>query len=226
MHLHKSLKFLAVVLAICISRLAFAQQYKSFKLNAKGDTLNAITKDDLKQGKWVERVEELRGEPGFEEEGVYNKGMKEGLWRKYNLTGDLIAVENYLHGGKDGLQQYYNYLGDIEREENWKGFNPDSPYIFIPVYGTGSGEILEMKKVKAEPYSVKHGTWKYYEPGGRLLRTDEYLNNNLVLPKPKETSVSSDPPKKKEVPKTPEMIEWEKKNSGKKKALRDGKTSL
>ena len=83
-----------------------------------------------------------------------------------------------------------------------------------------------MKKVKAEPYSVKHGTWKYYEPGGRLLRTDEYLNNNLVLPKPKETTVSSDPPKKKEVPKTPEMIEWEKKNSGKKKALRDGKTSL
>ncbi len=146
--------------------------------------------------------------------------------RKYNLTGDLIAVENFIHGGKDGLQQYYNYLGDIEREENWKGFNPDSPYIFIPIYGTGSGEILEMKKVKAEPYSVKHGFWKYYEPGGRLLRTDEYLNNQLVIPKPKETTVSNDAPKKKEVPKTPEMIEWEKKNSGKKKALREGKTSL
>ena len=142
------------------------------------------------------------------------------------LTGDLIAVENFIHGGKDGLQQYYNYLGDIEREENWKGFNPDSPYIFIPIYGTGSGEILEMKKVKAEPYSVKHGFWKYYEPGGRLLRTDEYLNNQLVIPKPKETTVSNDAPKKKEVPKTPEMIEWEKKNSGKKKALREGKTSL
>ena len=59
-----------------------------------------------------------------------------------------------------------------------------------------------------------------------MLRTDKYLNNQLVIPKPKETTVSNDAPKKKEVPKTPEMIEWEKKNSGKKKALREGKTSL
>lgn len=226
MKLVKFSGLLSAAFIFCFSQNVIAQQYKSYKLNANGDTLNAITKDNLKHGKWVERVEELRGEPGFEEEGVYNKGMKEGMWRKYNLTGDLIAVENYLHGGKDGLQQYFNYLGDIEREESWRGYNPDSPYIEIPIYGTGSGEIIEMKKVKAEPYSVKQGFWKYYEPGGRLLRTDEYSNNQLVVPKPKEEPVSTAAPKKKEVPKTPEMIEWEKKNSGKKKALRDGKTSL
>ena len=56
-----------IALIFCLIHPAFAQQYKSYKLNANGDTLNAITKDNLKQGKWVEKVEELRGEPGFEE---------------------------------------------------------------------------------------------------------------------------------------------------------------
>jgi hypothetical protein len=28
-------------------------QYKTYKLNADGDTLNAIDKKDMKQGKWV-----------------------------------------------------------------------------------------------------------------------------------------------------------------------------
>src|SRR4051812_28703092 len=90
-------------------------QYKSFQLNAAGDTINAITKDDLKQGKWVIHVDEVRGEPGYEEEGIFVKGKKEGIWRHYNLTGDIIAVEFYKHGGKDGIQQYYTYLGDLLR---------------------------------------------------------------------------------------------------------------
>ena len=48
-------------------------QYKSFKLNADGDTLNAITNSGLKQGKWVVHVDEIRGEPGYEEEGIFAK---------------------------------------------------------------------------------------------------------------------------------------------------------
>ena len=39
-------------------------QTKSFQLNAKGDTINVIKKDGVKEGKWVIRVSELRGEPG------------------------------------------------------------------------------------------------------------------------------------------------------------------
>lgn len=205
----------------------FAQKYKSYRLSPKGDTLNAITQDGLQQGKWVTRIDEIRGEPGYEEEGVYNKGMKEGIWRRYNLTGDLIAMESFLHGGKDGLQQYFTYLGDLEREENWKGYNPDSPYDTIAIYGTGSGEIIDYKIVKAEPYSVKHGKWKYYEPGtGRLMKEEDYDRNQLVVPKPKSEATASSTTRKKETPKTAEMLEWEKKNKGKKKVLRDGRTGL
>ena len=77
-------------------------QYKDFKLSPTGDTLNVVDKNGLKQGKWVNIIGEIRGEPGFEEEGLYKNDKKTGVWRKYNTTGDLTAVENYLFGGKDG----------------------------------------------------------------------------------------------------------------------------
>ncbi|MBS1744205.1 MAG: hypothetical protein JST81_14335 [Bacteroidetes bacterium] len=200
-------------------------QYKEYKLGPNGDTINAISKDGLKTGKWVERTPELRGNPGFEEEGLYVKGQKDGLWRKYSLQGDLLAVENFIKGGKDGVQQYFTYLGDLEREESWKGYNPDSPFDTIPIYGTGSGEIVDYKIVKAEPYSVKDGEWKYYEPGtGRLLRTEQWQRNNLVNPVAKPSSEAYVKPKK--VEKTAEMEEWERKNRNKKHAIRDGRTGM
>jgi hypothetical protein len=202
-------------------------QYKSFQLNADGDTINAITKSGLKQGKWVLHVDEVRGEPGYEEEGIFEKDKKEGVWRQYNLTGDLIGVENYRLGGKDGVQQYYTYLGDLVREESWRAYNPDAPFDTIPVYGTGSNDIIDFKIVKAEQYSVKHGEWKYYEAGsGRLIKTEKYDRGLLVTPgvTPAPATVSATPAKKPD--KTPEMLEWEKKNKGKKKVVRDGRTNL
>src|ERR1700749_163423 len=103
-------------------------QYKTYKLSEEGDTLNAIDKQDRKQGKWVIHVDPVRGEEGYEEEGIYKDGKKEGIWRMYSLGGDIIGVETYKFGGKDGIQQYYTYLGDLVREESWRGYNPDAPY--------------------------------------------------------------------------------------------------
>lgn len=205
-------------------------QYKSFKLSANKDTLNRIDKKGLKQGKFVLRTEELRGEPGFEEEGIYKNNTKEGIWRRYNLQGDPIGFETYLNGGKDGFQQYYSPLGELLREENWRGYNPDAPYDTIAIYGTGSNEIVDYKIVKAEQYSVKQGKWRYFEPvTGRLLKTEEWERNNLVLPgAPKKEVVGGNSLKgiKKEVAKTASMLEWEKKNKGKKKVIRNGQTGL
>ena len=203
-------------------------QYKTFKLNAEGDTLNAIDNKDRKQGKWVMHVEPLRGEPGYEEEGIFKNNNKEGIWRKYSLTGDIIAVEVYKLGGKDGVQQYYTYLGDLIREESWRGYDPDAPYDTVAVYGEGNNEIIDYKIVKAEQYSVKHGDWKYYEAGsGRLVKVEKYDRGHLETPNDNKKTVATttQAEKKKEVKKTPEMLEWEKKNKGKKKVVRDGRTN-
>ena len=206
-----------------------AAQYKSFKIGAKGDTINKIDKKGFKQGKYVLRTEELRGEPGFEEEGMYKNNTKEGIWRRYNLMGDPIGFETYLHGGKDGFQQYYSALGELLREENWRGYNPDAPFDTIAIYGTGSNEIVDYKILKAEQYSIKQGPWRFYEPvTGRLLKTEEWDRNNLILPNTPKKEVVGNSLKavKKEVAKTASMLEWEKKNKGKKNVVRNGQTGL
>jgi len=206
-------------------------QYKEYSLSPKGDTLNAIDKKELKQGKWVTSVAELRGEPGYEEEGFYKNDKKEGTWRRYSTTGDIIAMENYRFGGKDGLQEYFTFLGDVQRQEEWRGYNPDAPYDTIPVYGTGSNEILSYKIVKAEQYSVPHGEWKYYEAGGRVSKFEKYDRGRLLKDGESNATVlvtKTLEEKPKDKVKTKEILEYEKKYSQKKrkKMERDGQTGL
>ena len=215
-----------VVLILSASVMESSAQYKSYKLSPNGDTINIVNANGKKEGRWVNRIEELRGEPGYEEEGVYNKdGAKHGPWRLYTLQGDLLGLENYKNGGKDGSQQYFTYLGDLVREESWRGYDPEHPYDTIPIYGTGSNEILEYKIVKAEQYSIKHGPWRYYEPGSGVMMKEEQWDRNVLKPK-NSSLVAAAPPKKKEIEKTAEMLEWEKKNKGKKNVVRDGRTGL
>ncbi len=198
-------------------------QYKSFQLSSTGDTLNIVDNKGLKQGKWVTSIPEIRGEPGYDEEGLFKNDKKEGVWRRYTAQGDIIAVENYRFGGKDGLQQYFTFLGDLEREEQWRSYNPDAHYDTIPVYGADNNQILNYKIVKAEQYSVPNGEWKYYE-GGNLTKVEHYdrgylVNNNTG---DDQAIASTDVPTakdsaKKAPVKTPEMLEYEKKYSKKKR---------
>jgi len=215
----QKLVLLFVAIQFCYTANA---QYKTYTLSVNGDTLNAIDNKGLKQGKWIIHVDELRGEPGYEEEGIFVNDKKEDLWRKYTLHSDLIAVENYKYGGKDGLSQYYSPLGEMIREENWRAYNPDAPYDTIAVYGTGSNEILSYKIVKAEQYSIKNGEWTYYDPStGRIIKSEKY-DRGYLLQEPK-TEVVTDEPKK--MTKPPEVLQYEKKNSGKKKVkVRNGQT--
>lgn len=198
-------------------------QYKTYQISPNGDTLNAIDHKGLKEGKWVVHVDPLRGEPGYEEEGIFVNDKKEGHWRKYTLQGDLIAFENYKNGDKDGLSQYFTNLGDMVREENWRAYNPDQPYDTIPIYGTGNNEITSFKIIKAQPYSVKDGNWTYYDPGsGKIIKTEKYDRGYLLNPN-KPTEVVSDEPMKKIIPK--EVLEYQEKNSHKKHVrVRDGST--
>jgi hypothetical protein len=201
-------------------------QYKEYKIGVKKDTLNAIDYNNLKQGKWVISVPALRGEEGYEEEGIFKNGKKEGIWRRYSLNGDIIAIENYRQGGKDGAQRYFTNFGDLLREESWKAYNPDAPYDTIPVYGTGNNEIISYKIVRAEQYSVKHGEWKYYNPLTGLIIRTEVFDRGHPKNKPDETETAAeDKPKPKVKPQ--EVLEYEKKNSGKKKVkVREGQTGL
>src|SRR5947209_5500319 len=166
-------------------------QLKSYIIGVKGDTLNRVDMKGLKQGPWVIRVEELRGNPGYEEEGYFVNDKREGRWVRYSLQGDKQAIENYRWGQKDGKCQYFNTAEDLIREESWLAANPKSPYDTIPVYDLNDAtKILRYQIVKLDEASVKHGFWRYYDPQtGRIEKTEQYVLNRI---KTKDDDVQAD----------------------------------
>jgi len=228
----------ALLLFVSITAQA---QYKNFIIGAKGDTLNRVDMNGLKQGPWSVHVDDLRGERGYEEEGYYLNDKKEGAWRRYSLEGDLIAVENFRYGYKDGKNVYFNYQGELLREENWRAIDPKNPYDTVDVYDLKDPtKVVRRQVVKIEPNSYKNGVWKYYDPQmGTVEKTEEWV---MDKPKEKEKAVAAndddlapiDPAtgeatvkkeEKKAVPKPQAVLDFEKKNAGKKKVkVRTGQT--
>lgn len=214
------------ILLVLLPGLAGAQPWENYILNADGDTLNRVDKNKFRQGPWVNRVESVRGEPGYEEEGYYANDKKEGTWRRFNLQGDLLAIEQYRWGFRDGKQQYFTMLGELLREESWKAVNPENPYDTIDVPDLNNPMVTHSKVVKLEGSELRHGTWKFYDPTtGSILKTETYLlgqkdNGNASQPTDAEAAANPKPATK------PKAVEdWEKKNSGKKTIkVRDGRT--
>ena len=206
-----------------------AQLWVSYQLSVNGDTINCTDKKNLKQGKWVIRTEEIRGEPGNEEEGFFVDDKKEGPWRRYNLQGDILAIENYKWGNRDGKQQYFTMLGDLLREESWKSVNPENPYDTIDVPDLNNPMVTTSKIIKYEAAEVKNGSWKFYDPtSGSILKTEFWLygqkEKGIGSSGGTTQPVSGEAGKPAAKPKAVE--DWEKKNSGKKKiTVKDGRTS-
>jgi hypothetical protein len=226
------LLFLSMLFFCSVQAMA---QCKTYKLSSKGDTLNCVDKNDTKRGKWVFHVESLRGNPGYDEEGVYVADRREGLWRRYNLMGDLVAIQNYKWGNLDSISQYYTIAG-LEREESWRAMNPDKAYDTLEVQDVNNENKFINVIIKNEGKSMKHGTWTWYRPGSMsIIKSEVYILNKLKVPGEK-TAIGGDanatdsssttakkPEPKKEKPK--EVQDFEKKNSGKKATkVRDGKT--
>jgi hypothetical protein len=206
-------------------------QYKTFRIGDKGDTLNAVDMKGQKQGKWIIHVNALRGEPAYDEEGIFLNDKKEGKWIRFNVMGDPLAIENYRWGNKNGICRYYTISG-MEREESWRAINPDKAYDTIDVRDPVNPDRYEKVVVKNEGNSLRHGNWKYYyPPTGKLLNTESYFLDRLQEPGAPDpitgfVKVNTDTAKAKiiEKPKPKEVLEFEKKTSGKKKAVRDGRT--
>lgn len=214
-------------------------QWKSYKLTDGGDTLNRVDLNGFKQGPWIVKVEPLRGERGYEEEGYYLNDLKEGIWKRFSLIGDCIAIENFKYGMKHGKCFYFTNAGEPLREESWRAIDPQSPYDTVDVRDVDDpSKIIRKQIVKVEPKSYKHGTWTYYNTiTGTIESTEQW-----VMSRPKEevdaeiTALEDDlapidPTKKtakkddKKLEKPQAVLEYEKKNSGKKKIkVRDGST--
>ena len=208
-------------------------QCKTFRISSNGDTLDCVDMKGLKQGKWLVRVAPLRGEPGFEEEGLFLNDKKEGIWRRFNLMGDPLAQENYKWGNKHGISRYFTVAG-LEHEESWRAVTPGRSFDTIDVQDLKDPNKYEQVIVKTDGSSMRHGTWKYYYPAnGFLVKTEKYVLDQLQEPGVEDITLNlprvSDSTKANVAtlpakPKPKEVLQYEKKNSGKKIKVRDGRT--
>lgn len=204
--------FLLILLHLCV--LNGRAQWKDYTISPKGDTLNRIDQQDKKQGRWVNHFDEIRGEPGYEEEGVYKNSRKEGTWRLYSLAGDLTGVEFYKWGNKDGGCQYFGINGTVLREESWRALNPDKQYDTLQVEDIDHLDKYKTVIVKNEGVAIKDGTWKFYDPTtGMVARTEIYTLGKLEKPQSTSSTAVAAP---KTLTKPKEVLDFEKK-AGKKK---------
>jgi hypothetical protein len=208
--------FFALCLLFSISGTC---QYKSFGFTSNGDTINIIDKNDLKQGRWRIDIAALREEPAYVEEGVFKDNKREGIWYKYDLYGVIVAKENYKWGNKHG-KQVYAIDGSVEREESWLSMDPSKKFDTIDVPDVYNSFVVTRKIIKVEPYALRHGTFTYFNAAnGRVEKKEEYLFGKLVdknemLSNNFQTSDSIATPKK--VAKPQAVLDFDKKNKGKK----------
>jgi len=228
-----------ILFFILISINGFGQ-LKDFTIGVKGDTLNRVDMKGKKQGPWVIHMDDLRGERGYEEEGYFLNDLKEGTWKRFSLDGIKIAEENYHWGKLSGKQQYFTYNGGLLREESWRAMDPANAFDTVSVYDLKDPtKEIDRVVVKNDGYAVKHGKWNYYDPTeGVITATEVYFMNKLQTDdggmvsdeeiKPISVTavkVKPDTASKKTATKPQAVLEYEKKNAGKKKIkVRDGAT--
>lgn len=228
-----------IVFIILLISINGFSQCKTFMIGVKGDTLNCVDRNGKKQGRWVVERPPLRGEPGFEEQGVFINDKKEGQWQQFTIGGDLLAIENYRWGNKNGRAMYYTPFGQPIREESWKAVNPDNPYDTVDVFGLNDpSKVIRREVIKLDGHTLRHGTWKFFDPDfGTIVKTEQYRLDKLVVAGQVEdelapidistgnTKVKSDTTGKKSIAKPKEVMDYEKKNAGKKKVkTRTGQT--
>jgi hypothetical protein len=228
-----------LILFILISTKGFSQ-CRTFIIGVKGDTLNCVDMKGMKQGRWVVEKPPLRGEKGYEEQGVFINDKKEGQWQQFTVDGDLLSIENYRWGNKNGRSMYYTPFGQPLREESWKAVNPDNPYDTVDIFSLEDpNKVVRREVIKLDGHTLRHGTWKFFDPDlGTVLKTEQYRHDKLVIAGAVEDDLApidiskgntkkpvSDTIAKKTTAKPQAVLDYEKKNAGKKKVkTRTGET--
>ena len=104
---------------------------------------------------------------------VYHKGKKNGLFKRYTLTGDLRLTGYFKNDKRDGEWKFYYPDGQIEESRFFKnGKEHGKAQVF---YENGQLRIISFSK-----YGSKHGEWKNYYPDGQLKSIGSYEDNRNV----------------------------------------------
>jgi hypothetical protein len=170
-------KLISFSLVLAMATAATAQQLPDKK--KLKEKLNQYDNKGMKDGLWLNRMPERKGEGAYNEFGNYHKNEKTGLWYKMTAAGDLMAIENYKRDYYDGQVKYFTN-GQLTVVGMYRALNPDVVVDTIMVEEPVSG-AQELVAVKADRGTVRHGTWRFYdERTGRLEKVEEYQVDSLI----------------------------------------------
>ncbi len=179
------------VLACLLSLPVLAQQKEDAPPPGKKSELNKYDAKGKKDGTWFTTKEPRMGEPGVNEFGNYDHGVKVGNWYKVDNGGDLVSIEGYRNDVLDGEAKYYDQ-GRLYCVGHYRGLNPKNKFDTIVVMHPVTQEE-EYKVIPTDIGSMRHGTWKYYNPAtGGLIKEEEYQVDELVFHKEYEVSSTAD----------------------------------
>jgi len=114
------------------------QYSDSATIVAKGEYVN-----DEREGFWIENAGHAR------EEGNYDMGLKNGMWKTYYIDGQLSHAGNFIQGVPDGRHVFYYPNGTIKeeqhyvmgrRDKNWKKYYENGS-LFLTITYRNDDEI-------------------------------------------------------------------------------------
>jgi len=136
-------------------------------------------------------------------EGNYVDEKKAGRWI-YFTENRKVADENFVDGVKQGVSRKYYVTGELLETSDWKDGKQEGNY---RVFFKNGGPFLECKmsdnkrnglclsyfqnnKVELEAHyraGLRHGDWNYYDETGKLVYTLKYDSGKLLNPEVRDS---------------------------------------
>ena len=146
---------------------------------APPNNLNQTDRKGLRQGMWWIQEPARMGEDAYTEFGTYTQGRKTGIWYRMDNMGQIIAIEQYRNNVLDGEVKYFDQ-GHLICIGHYRGLNPDHDWDTILVVHPITG-VEKLVPISTERGTLRHGTWRYYDPqSGRLTREEDYQVDELL----------------------------------------------
>jgi antitoxin component YwqK of YwqJK toxin-antitoxin module len=108
------------------------------------------------------------------EQGFFNKGLKNGIWKRWYPTGGLSSVVSWKDGLLDGILIYYGDDGSVYLTGEYKNGKKD-----------GVTEYIENNVVTRKYY--KSGVEVIKEPAGKTKTKPRTESNTEVITTPADT---------------------------------------
>ena len=148
------LRFTSIFLLICVH----------FSAQTSQDTINQ-TVNGKRHGYWIINGDMIKNKEYVPvakvEEGIFNYGRRQGVWKKYYPSGKIKSEIKYVKGSPKGNFTTYYENGQIEEKGSWsaKVYNGK----FIRYYE--NGEIAQVKSFNEK--GKTDGEVIYYYPNGK-----------------------------------------------------------